>query len=76
MFIIILTMQIIASYDDYNFLALNAHGEYVEFIRDEDGDATRQVFLDPGGPPRRVRTWRPPSHTPGVFDPRPIEEWM
>ena len=66
MFIFILTMCI----------TLDAHGDYVEFYSDEDGVGTARVYLDPGGPPRRVRTWRAPSQTPQVFDPRPIEEWM
>ena len=66
MFIIILTMCI----------TLNAHGDYVEFYSDEDGVGSAPVYLDPGGPPRRVRTWRRPTATSEVFDPRPIEELL
>jgi len=69
--------MILDVYPDFEFLELNAHGDYVHVFTDEDGGwSSYPVYLDPGGPPRRVRTWRPESRTPQVFDPRPIEEWM
>ena len=57
-------------------ITLNDHGDYVEFYSDDDGEGSAPVFLDPGGPPYRVRTWRRPTASFAVFDPRPLDEWL
>lgn len=70
-------MTILAVYPDFEFLELTTDGDYIHAYTDDSGEWREYpVYLDPGGPPRRVRTWRPVDDTPQVFDPRPIEEWM